>query len=254
MGRIPYGEKEGESPQAVLDIYMETGSFNKTARVLNERGIPSWSGKPWTPSGVQSVLGKRFRRLPTAQGAKRYTNKFRLYRLLRCHCGKFLTASYGGRGQPVVQYRCQNAATNPNHPRPYVLSESKILPLVQEEVGDLVNLVFVHDKEVDLERKTQLTEKRSRVVESFLDGVIDKQERDQRLLAIDQELSSLESRQTITTIPDWDDEPRAVNEFLRSLFGEIQLDAQMQPTFDWKIKVRALRDKVPEPRKITLDK
>jgi hypothetical protein len=164
---------------------------------------------------------------------------------LRCKCGRLLTASRDGSGQRVY-YRCTNASNNPSHPRPYLINESRLLPLFQEEVGDVVNVVFVVDTPVDQERLTALTSKRALTIDSFIDGVIKKPERDQRLEVIDKELSSLVTSEKVITVPDWEDDPKAVNEFLRGLFGTVQLDEQMQPTFDWQIKVRALRDKVPQ--------
>lgn len=246
MGRIPYGSKEGESPTAVVDAYKEAGSLNGAAVILNRKKIKSWSGRPWTPNGVQSVISRidphLVKRNPAKQGAKRGSGSFLLYRLLRCPCGTLMT---GYHNREYVYYRCHRSDGNADHPRYGVVSERKMLPLFKEEVGDITNLVFALDKPLDIERHTALTEKRSRVVEAFLDGVISKDERTTHLESIDAELASLMTTETVIAVPDWDDDPKVVNEFLKGLFGEVSLDEHLAPIFDWKIDVRALRDRVP---------
>lgn len=247
MGREPYS-----NPQAVLDAYKESTSINATARLLNSRGILSREGKAWGASSVRSVLRGINPDLiqKTGRGRAPKTKSFRFYHLLRCHCGTIMTGSHDGER---VEYRCHRKEADPAHTGPATVSEHKLIPYFEEEIGDLTNLILVVDTPIDQTRVDELNGKKARVIEAFIDGVIDKHERDARFKNLDDELDKLQTRETVLPVPPLDDEPQAVNEFLKGLFGTVQLNNQMQPVFgEWKIGVKSLRDKIPTPSVLRL--
>lgn len=252
MGRVPYGEKDGEDIAQIFKAYRLAGSFNGAATLLNSWGVATRIGKPWAANSVKSVLVRTDptieRSSPKRQGAKAVSG-FRLYRILRCHCGSIMTASHKKNN---VYYRCHAADSDPQHAGQKSVAENTMLPKIEDELGDLANLVMKIDQKKDKARQEELTAKRARIVEAFLDGVINKQERAQRLVEIDDELSTIDVEDRLITIPSPFEEPSVVNPFLRDFFGVIQMDQQMQPTFDWKApSLRNLRDRIDQPSLLT---
>jgi DNA invertase Pin-like site-specific DNA recombinase len=94
IGRERYGMRAGEDIALVVAAFKEAGSFHGAARLLTERGVPTRLGRPWRPTTVRVLLEKYapIGTLPMGQVQRAKTSpRFRLARLLRCHCGKTLT-------------------------------------------------------------------------------------------------------------------------------------------------------------------
>lgn len=70
-----------------------------------------------------------------------------------------------------------------------------------------------------------------RVVDAYVDEVIDKLERDRRLRKLDDEADALAARTYLAAIPaiDWTWPPAELNQVLHALWEHIELDANMRP-------------------------
>lgn len=240
-----YGEGDGEDAQAVLDAFREAGSYSGAAKLLNSRGVrPRGSKRGWWPSSVMVVV----RRLDPTIGAMRPTRgyaaggtDFTLARLLRCPtCGTRLTGTrdrLDGRNRGRVRYSCRLGTAKP-HQR-ISISEHLILPAIRAEADMLMTPEAIEATEHDGPQRAALDAKRSRWLEQYAEGLIEKAERDRRLAAVDDAVAKLDARRVMLAVPrlDWSGEPRKVNAVLRALFDTIELDpATFQPVrFDWTV-------------------
>lgn len=224
VGTVPfYGDRPAHDVDAVLAAWRETGSFNGTARLLNERHVPCRNSKRgWWSSSVITVLRRLDPSIPaTTRGAKVRSN-FRLARLL--HCGVCDSLLSGHTGPPIC-YTCPRGEAEP-HGR-VSITESHILPAIMAEVAHLRTPEAVEMAGDDAER-ADLESRRVRIVEAFMDGTIDRADRDRRLTALSDALSRLETRSEIVAVPavDWSQPPADLNRVLRVLFERIDLDPE----------------------------
>jgi DNA invertase Pin-like site-specific DNA recombinase len=240
MGRIPYGSKPGEDPEVVADAYRATGSLNGAAMKLNADGLPSPLGRLWSGTGVRMVLQRHAPEiLPrrTTKGAKP-SAPFYLYRLLRCHCGRLLTASRDLR-QPNKQivYRCHAASVIPDH-GPYRLTEGAILPWVKAEAARLRTPDGVQLGERNAERRAELEEDRRRLGVRYQARELTDDEYHVSVGSIDSHLEGLIDQEQAVEIPaiDWTWPAKELNAALRALWEYIELDATMRPVrAKWRV-------------------
>jgi hypothetical protein len=54
--RLGYGSLPGQSIQALIDAYLEAGTFGGAARLLNARKVRTWKGGPWSAVTVASMI------------------------------------------------------------------------------------------------------------------------------------------------------------------------------------------------------
>jgi hypothetical protein len=54
--RHGYGSRPGQSIQALIDAYLEAGSFGGAALLLNARKVRTWKGGPWSPVTISSMI------------------------------------------------------------------------------------------------------------------------------------------------------------------------------------------------------
>lgn len=97
-------------------------------------GVPCRRAKAWTASTVKQVVTRNAPALlppPTTQ--VRVSSAFRLSGLLRCGCGVMLTGRTH-RGK-FTAYSCRKSATDPWHSKPHSISEDRVLPWVEREMG-----------------------------------------------------------------------------------------------------------------------
>lgn len=250
LTRKPYGEKPGQDAAAVLAAYDETGTYSGAARLLNERGIAPASAKPrrmvrkdgteveraaWWSSSVRVVVQRLRPELATAPGRKgQRSGGFMLAKLLTCGtCGSTLTGSRlpsGRNGGRYTRYACRFAESSP-HPR-VSIAESKLLPWIMEEAARLeVPGDQLTRSEDDAVERARLDAKRARILDAFMDGTIDKAERDRRLGAVADALARMERSAVVVDIPalDWSKPPEAVNAVLRALWERIELGPDLRP-------------------------
>jgi DNA invertase Pin-like site-specific DNA recombinase len=239
IGHPHYGEKPGEDVAVVLEAYRDAGSVLGAGRLLNERGVPTRMGGLWSTTSLREIL-QTHGVLPRQKrrGAKNAA-PFILFHLLKCHCGRPMSASRfattgGTRTRTYIQvvYRCLGGRTIPGHGRQGV-SETKLLPWVKAEAARFrVPFDQVEIREADESRRLELEARRQRVIDNYEDGLIDKAERDMKLLKISDELANLDTSDRILDVPqaiDWTQDPKGINEILRAMWRHVQLDAEMQP-------------------------
>lgn len=249
MGQPPMGQKIARDDDGrrifipdpdrpvtpVLDAYREAGTVQGAAKLLNARGIPSPKGRTWGTSATKRVLLANGADLPARGRRGRVALRVPyLARLLRCHCGGILTPNVA-RGQ----YYCPRAKGRADHGR-YNVTEASLLPWVWAEAV-LPSWILERDTErATEERREALLARRRAIIEAAIDGVITREERTERVAAIDAELDAIEAPMARVPLPDaidWDnDPPEAVNGVLRALWRFVELDADMRPVrADWRL-------------------
>jgi hypothetical protein len=129
-----------------------------------------------------------------------------------------------------VKYACRIGHRLPGeHPRPWVISERYILPWAKKQMARRMSIsAEAIDPDGVEQSLTALAAKRERVVELFVEGVIDKAARDKRLATLDGQRNDLDAmkRRVITYQHgiDWDAEPGEVNARLREWWAHVELE------------------------------
>lgn len=170
----------------------------------------------------------------------------RLAKMLVCHCGRTLTPNVHrerrpGRGSSgSVNYYCSRGhAARADHPRVYV-AESTLMPWIRAEADRFrVPVNDVLQDEQDAGQRATIEAKRQRVIESYIEGLIAKPERDRRLADLDRLADHLDTRQRLIHVPpaiDWTWPPKAINDILRALWERVTLDEQLRPvSAEWRL-------------------
>lgn len=235
MGRAPYGERPGDQPDSVADAYIETRSLDGAARLLNERGVPSFLGRQWKGTSVRNLLQRhRPDLLPPhvpRRGVKP-SSPFLFFQLLRCSCGQMLTASRSAQGNRVPAYRCHRANVTPGHPRPFRVREDAVRPWIEAEAAryeppvDAVELAIA-----DEEERGRLEGQRARIIDMYQVGLVDKTERDRRMSDVADLMAGLDARRIVTEVPDldWSAPPEYVNAVLRAMWHHVEMAPDMTP-------------------------
>ena len=237
LGPKFYGELPGESIGAVLAAFDECGSAHRTAVLLNERGIPTRRGGPWSHGAVRQIL-VREGRVPKlgVRGAKPRA-PFAFYRLLRCHCGRTMTGVRhgrirgGDRPRPIILYRCINGSTDPAHGTKSI-AESKLLGWAKLEAarlalpGDELEIAERGEQE-----RIRLEAKRDLILDAYFDGAIDKPARDARLAEVDAAIARVDAEAVVVDLPsvEWSAPPEALNGALSALWERIDLGPDLRP-------------------------
>jgi DNA invertase Pin-like site-specific DNA recombinase len=223
------GNPTGEDADAVLATFRECHSFNATARLLNDRGVPTRRGRPWKTSAVAVMLHRMDPTIPRAPKGKRAGDPpaYRFAGLLVCPtCGKRLTGitSRTRAGVPYARYVC-TGRNDVNHPRA-TIAESIILPAVMAEVAHLRTPDAVEIRESDAKDRAELDSRRSRILDMREAGQIDRAECDARLRAVSEALGRLDASVVILSVPaiDWTLPPSVIRPILAALFERITLD------------------------------
>jgi DNA invertase Pin-like site-specific DNA recombinase len=229
MGPRLYGDGPRDDPAAVLAAFREAGSSGAAARLLNERGVPVRSGSlgVWWPRSVEMVV----RRLDpfvlpstVKKGVRAGPAHFTFSRLLVCPtCGMRLSGQQAKR-TGRVQYVCSHARLRP-HPRSGI-AEHLILPAIKAEADRLRKPETVDLNTEDEAELARLDLKRARIIETYMDGLIDKAERDRVMEAVAAALDRLATRHELAAAPsiDWTQSPAKLNTVLRLVFERIDLD------------------------------
>jgi len=241
IGPSNYGESPGEDVAAIVAAYREAGSVLGAAKLLNVRRIPTRFGRPWSTTPVREILirvgAMPLRSRPGVKAAA----PFFLYRLLRCHCGRTMTGSrYRNGSDPVyTTYRCIGGRTDVEHRRQSI-SERLLLPWVKAEAARFrIPVTHVEVRERDERARLALEERRRRVISNFEDALIDKPERDAKILAIAEQMERMESADRLVEVPaaiDWTWPPEQVNAVLRALWERVELGLDLMPArFAWRV-------------------
>ena len=237
-GRTPFGSEDREDASAVRAAFVEAGTYVGAARLLNERKVPTRFGRPWYASSVGWIIRNQYRELapirPTAGARSRQT--FYLGRLLRCHCGRTLSATRkpNGRQANYVSYRCDNGPNLPDHGRPFVVSENSLLDWVKGEAARLRTPERVELAADQSSKREGLEDRRVRILDNYEAGHYDAAERDRRLGLVDAAMLRLDEAARLVTVPrlDWSWPAEEVNNALRAMFDHIQLGRDLRPIED----------------------
>ena len=236
-----YGERDGEDTEVVLQVFRETGSYSRAARRLNAMGIKPRSSETWWASSVGVVverLDPEIAAKPKGRGHPKGGTDFALARLLRCPMdGAMLTGSRMKlpKGGTRTRYACRHGEAVP-HPR-VAITEHLILPAVEEEAARYRDPdEAAGDPDRTRARRDGLVERRARVVEARLDGLIERGDAARQAAEIDAELNRLiePKRPDRRLVAGWS--PKEVNTILRQLFERIDLDpVTFRPVgFTWR--------------------
>lgn len=246
MGQPPYGSdihhgrlvpRSDEPLPAVFEAFREAGSFGGTARLLNARGVRTRHGKPWTHGVVSDVLRRSAPTdlavplMGTRSGAPPRAAAI-FAGLLRCGCGALLTPRKDMANPTGVSgYYCSRSYRLPEHGRMHT-PEWPLMEWAKDEAARLHPpdaLVEIEDGEDAIRRRIE--QRRARVIDTYVDELIDKAERDRRLRKLDEEADALAARTYLETIPpiDWTWPPAELNAVLRAMWDHIELDANMRP-------------------------
>ena len=254
LGQAPYGfrvvagrleARDDERPDLVFEAYRQARSFSGAAKLLNAWKVPTRrQGTQWIHGTVADIIRAqgpaelrpvvRARRGATPLAAAMFAG------LLRCPCGAVLTPRKDdGAPSRVSGYYCSRSARTPGHGKMHTPERA-----IQEWAMAEAALLDVPAERVTLAEKasnelTLLDRKRGRVVEAYLELSIDKDERDRRLAAIDQDRQRVASRAATVSIPgavDWTWPPARLNAVLRALWERIELDNDLLPVrAEWTV-------------------
>lgn len=245
LGVPPFGSKvvDGallpnpeEDIEAVVGAYQEVGSFLGAAKLLTTRGVQTRSGEMWNDITVARILRRDGRlSLPVAQQGAKHRADWLFYRLLRCpFCGTLLTAQT--RERP--RYFCSQARRDPFHPRPYAISEFKIIDWLQAEASLLRTPDAVRLAEQNDEKRAELLTRRERLGWAVADGLLDRGVAQVRAAELDEELDALNSIEKVVRVPtvDWTWPAAELNAVLRTIWEYVDLDEAMQPVrAQWRV-------------------
>lgn len=234
----------GERVDDVVQAYRDAGGFSGAAKLLNARGVPTKvAGHAWDGVTVARIIRREARGEVAGKRIEprvRQRGSFTLSRLLICPCGQVMTGrttshttKYGSYG-PYTSYQCYRGRYDAAHPRPYMVSESSIIDVVKERAeAQRAKLEGTYQDAVDQSERLALEDRRRRVIENYEDGLIDKVERDGKLVAIDDRLNLVDAKAAVITVPpaiDWERwDATALNAVLRSFWTRIELGPDLAP-------------------------
>ncbi len=240
---IPYRKRDGtvigaqDDPEAIVAAFRETGSYEGAARILNERGMATKRGgkSVWHAKTVRAVIVREAPRLvpknprPGARSLARAT----FAGLIRCAepCGGLLTPSTGGRDKRQ-RYICHRAhITGGEHPRPYSIQESRILPWAKAEIAHLTLPEEVTAGGDASAERADLTAQRERLALAFARGGLPVETYTAEDAALVDRLAALAVSEEVMAIPpiDWDWDPSSLTGVLRAILREIRLGPDMRP-------------------------
>ncbi len=238
-GGRPYGTRDGEDAQAVVEAFRAERSLFRAARRLNAAKVPTRNGKSrgWSPSAVRAVVSRiepdllvetRVADRPV-RGGRATKRQSRFGRVLRCsECGAYLTPSYDPRAD-AWRYYC-HAYANVPHGRKAV-TESAII----RAVGPAIEQTALRMKRVtkaadggEVIDTDALVARRERYVEMYGEGLVTKDRRDEVLREVEGEMARAVSMRRVrryTLPPDpANDSPERVNAWMRDTFERIVVD------------------------------
>jgi DNA invertase Pin-like site-specific DNA recombinase len=253
LGQAPYGwtvvdgrltPREGEDVDVIVAAFREAGgSFGATAKLLNERNVPTRrAGTKWNHSVVGRILRRqgpddiRFAVKNTRAKAKPLAGAY-FSGLLRCPCGGTLTPRKDDKAPTGVSgYYCSRNSRE-RHRKSHV-SQRVILDWAKLEAERLRTPDYVVAVEKSQLERERLDAERTRIVDTFVAGYITSADRDRRMSAIASSEAALDAAEAMMEIPevDWGKPPSVVNVVLRAMWDHVVLDEQLHPaSAEWNV-------------------
>jgi DNA invertase Pin-like site-specific DNA recombinase len=232
-GRIVVVPDPADPLRPVLDAVREAGTVLGACRLLQERGVPApKGGRRWSTAALTRILQREAPELlrprgPTGQRGAGVASP--LTGLLRCHCGQTLTPNVKhGQFYCSVGHRAGAAA----HGK-MTATVATLMPWIREEAARLeLPMDAVLLGEAAVEQRAALTERRQRIADAAIDGLISRDEAKERAAEIDSAMADLDAQEQIAELPQtisWEADSATVNELLRAMWRGVQLDDQMRP-------------------------
>lgn len=257
VGSAPYGyvqadgklEPDPERPiEPVIEAYRAAHTYSGAARLLNTSGATAPRGAKWSAPAVRRVVNRVLPETRSTDGkpGRRVRQDYMLSRLLRCPCGGVMTgrldvtkSKYGTFG-PYVRYQCFRARYEAEHPRPYMVTETILLPWLMDEAA---RLDPPGEDEapavVDVaERRAGIEETFRRVSRAYAAGGLTDSEYDDARRQRDDDLAGLDGLPVYAEIEpvDWSWQPETLNRVLRALWEYVQLGPDLRPVrAEWRI-------------------
>jgi len=156
-------------------------------------------------------------------------------------CGSCGTTLSSMKSQWNNRWYCRKAHLDTSHPRPYKVSERKVMLWAQALLDGARTIVLSHGSLPDAgavtARLADLDAKRERIVDMYADGTLTKPQRDSRLalLAADRAKTSASLDLTgpgllsLRPSVDWDAPPAVVNKELKALWKSVVMNGGMFP-------------------------
>jgi Resolvase, N terminal domain len=227
--------------EPVVAAYREAGSLHGAIKLLHARGIPAPKGDVWHAATLARVLRAHDPDiLPerSATGRRRPAGKPARFRsLLVCHCGGLMT--------PVPQrnsYRCSRGDSRIGTAvhGPAWVTERDLVAALQPDVDRIpVNVLFTLASAQAAERDRLLVDRRRFGIRYSAGELPDEEyltemrRLDEKLAAIDDRSSRVESFRLEHTIDLANDDPAETNAALRQWWRAVRLDRQWRPSVDW---------------------
>lgn len=243
-------EADDEDVETVVGVWREAGSYQRAARLLNARSVPSKTGSVWAGNTVRNIVRRALGAdHPEVRGIEprraRTAETFILSRLLRCECGTLLTGrrTYNVVGSkrygPHTSYLCHRGRNVEDHPRPFMVSEATILPWIRAEADRYALPDAVETPQDASGRRDALEAQRAHVTRLGLIPGVDLPTVEAQLAAIDADLATIEDEAIVEDVGpiDWENTPPGeLNALLRAYWREVRLDETMRPVeADWRI-------------------
>jgi DNA invertase Pin-like site-specific DNA recombinase len=249
MGRWPYGTRPGEDPAVILAAYRSAGStFSGAARWLTDHGVPcalDGPGRPkrqWNNGGVRKVLERHYpAEIPavTPTGRRAAPTRHRLWRLIRCSCGRWMTSARDEHRGPngTTYLRCYRGTADSAHPRPFHVTEARLLDIIRAEAAHLritdprtgEPLTEITLEEETTEREA-LQAEREAILEMAQRRMIGMDEAERRIREVDERSAALGTAAEVAKVPHsipWGAPPAELNAALRGFFREFRMSPDM---------------------------
>ncbi len=239
VGGRPFGSRDGEDANAVVEAYRAQRSLFRAARQLNAAKVPTRNGKSrgWSPSAVRAVVSRiepdllvetRVADRPV-RGGRATKRQSRFGRVLRCsECGAYLTPSYDPRAD-AWRYYC-HAYANVPHGRKAVTESAitrAVAPAIEQTALRMKRVTKAADGGEVIDTDA-LVARRERYVEMYGEGLVTKERRDEVLREVEAEMARAVSMRRVrryTIPPDpVNDSPERVNAWMRDTFERIVVD------------------------------
>ena len=230
----------------IVELFRVHGSYNATARRLNDDGVPppnpkqrrGSAGPPmWSAATVRDIVQREAPDLAKRIGGRpRTTRSFVLRGLLRCHCGAPMTASWHPRG---AVYYCNRGKRGAH--QPYSISERKLLPSIKDEAAEFDRariLELQGDKYDDSTDRRRLEAARDLIGEHAYRDAVDRLD-----AAREAHGGRLSTLHELPDSIDWEhDDVAAVNAVLRAYWEHVDLGPDLLPVrAEWRFDPEAAR-------------
>lgn len=253
-GALVYGSDPahpGEDPAVIVTLYHKIGTFLGTARALTAAGVPTRHGKPWTVRSVAVLIrreGDEIDKAPprSRQGVSRRSTRL-FSGLLTCHCGATLTSmprpgrkrNDGTTGPGSIAYYCRDAHLDARHPRPYMVSEPKVLAWAKvataERATTMLHAVHEAGPTISLEA---IAAKRAALGDAYSAGAFTLPALQGRLAKLDALVAAATARGRVIGLDlretwgaaSWERPVVAINADLHTIWQEVKLGRDMLPT------------------------